>query len=75
MCTSALVYLRQTCRTQLLKYKQVNTFRHLYSRPQIIELDKYQLLLIGPRDKIVLQTELRDLCDKLQHRSSEVLPT
>ena len=31
--------------------------------------DKYQLLLIDPRDKIVLQTELDDHCDKLQRSS------
>jgi len=30
---------------------------------------KYQLSLIDPRDKIVLQTELDDLCDKLQWSS------
>jgi len=28
-------------------------------------LNKYQLSLIDPRDKIVLQTALDDLCDKL----------
>jgi len=31
--------------------------------------NKYQLSLIGPRDKIVLLTELDDLCDKLQWSS------
>jgi len=29
-------------------------------------MNKYQLSLIDPFDKIVLQTELGDLCDKLQ---------
>ena len=35
--------------------------------------DRYQLSLIDPRDKIVLQTELDDLCDKLQRSSVGVL--
>jgi len=34
--------------------------------------DKYQLSLIDPRDKIVLQTELDDLCDKLEWSSAEL---
>ena len=35
--------------------------------------DKYQLLLIDPRDGIILQTELDDYCDKLvdERRSSD----
>ena len=39
--------------------------------------NKYQLSLIDPRDKIVLWTELDDLCDKLvvECRSSEKLST
>jgi len=31
--------------------------------------NKYQLLLTDPRDKIVLQTEPGDVCDKLQWSS------
>jgi len=41
------------------------------SNKNIIEytVNKHQLWRIGPRDKIVLQTELDDLCDKLQWSS------
>jgi len=39
------------------------------SKRRSYTIDKYQLSLIDPRDRIVPQTELNDLCDKLQWSS------
>jgi len=51
--------------------------RYIRSHLLGAEYYKYQLSLIDPRDKIGLQTELDDFCDKLQwssfgHRAMEV---
>ena len=68
--------------TRFLRYAVAcgQTDRHIrYIRSHLLgaEYYKYQLSLIDPRDKIGLQTELDDFCDKLQwssfgHRAMEV---
>ena len=54
------------------KKKHSNTQRHELSNEPLTQLyavNKYQLSLIDPRDKIVLYTELDNLRDKLQRSS------
>ena len=54
----------------VLKLWRICQQRMLWLRsPFTINRNKYQLLLIDPRDGILLQTELDDHCDKLQRSS------
>jgi len=64
-----LIYRRGTARcvvsVEILPIATQQCRNYLYDK----SWTKYQLSLIGPRDKIVLYTELDDLCDKLQWSS------